>query len=189
MENFHENYDLESVIHKLASKVYNWNNYRKYSLIGSNCHDFINDILKEIKVNLDFSKYPVIGGFIKDLRSMNEPKLKISISENFQKTFNLKEKFVFFETHEELDKFIHGIFHGKDYEVVVEWKKSEEFVLFKALDRAFWFKHLNNDDNDEKQEKFIPWKEEGISLNCFFDDPRGTGSYGTYYDNIIQMIK
>lgn len=158
---------LKEMIDKLAGVIVRWNTTKEYSQKSANCQHFVDDICKEIGLNLEFSG--AMGGFIKELRSSGKSSLQWKIPEKIREECNIKEEKIKFQTHEELDKFVQNIY--KHIPLFHEKHKSD-YRLLKSFDRAFWLRHFRNNIHTD----YLPLYNEDQELDCPFGNPQESAS-------------
>lgn len=88
--------------------------------------DFVMEILKRLKINVDF-KGP-LGAFLKNLREKGKCEMEFPMDDNFREKFKIAEKKVKFATHEELDKFVKKLC---SVDVEFELKYKQEWAMLK----------------------------------------------------------
>jgi hypothetical protein len=89
-----------------------------------------------VGIKLDF-KGP-LGQFLTNLRESGTCDMEFPMDNNFREIFKIKEKSKKFNTHEELDSFIHYL---QKSDMEFELKYKNEWVLLKSFDRAFWMRY------------------------------------------------
>jgi len=167
---------VEEVVDILADVITEWNVTKKYKDNSknkkeeANCQDFVHEILEKLGIKLDF-KGP-LGQFLTNLRETGLCDMEFPMDNNFRQCFNIKEKSKKFNTHEDLDNFVHYL---QKTDMEFELKYKNEWVLLKSFDRAFWMRYYKF-PNDTRwcscKKKDVD--EDGdveYSVNCPFGDP------------------
>jgi hypothetical protein len=124
------------------------------------------------------------------MRKQGKCRAEFKMSEDFQSHFGVREKKIKFETHEQLDRFVHSL--GEDfYGATRDPKWKDEYILLKSFDRGFWMRHIRKEDDTSeagkqcrplfREEKVLDLSQgftEKVQLvhACPFDDPRESGS-------------
>ena len=103
-----------------------------------NSQDFVDALLKSINIQLELPLS--IALFLNRIKIEGSTKFVFEYSEKFQYRFRLLENSITFDTHHQLDKFIHKI-QGIDPKFEKNW--SDEYKLLKSFDRAFWMKFIS----------------------------------------------
>jgi hypothetical protein len=158
--------------------------YKNYSVTGKqqnhvNCQDFVEAILDKLDISLSlegsFGTYLLMltrytGEYINKMKTQGKCNLEFTVpSKEFQQAFQLESKSVKFNTHQELDQFVHML---KNKNPLFHIDYPNEWRLLKAFDRAFWLKHLKN----KCIEKNAPLTVEE-EVKCPFGDPLITQSF------------
>lgn len=163
---------LEEVVDKLAKVICKWNTTKLYkdqppkNKDEGNCQDFINDILNELNIKLEFTGPMAI--FMKKLREKGKCSIEFETDDEFREKFAIKEKSIQFKSHQELDQFVMKLTKiDSNFQI----KYKDHWGLLKSFDRAFWLRFYKFSTN----EKFRPFEKQG-ECSCPFKDPMETGS-------------
>eukprot|EP01080_Neovahlkampfia_damariscottae_P005920 gene5920-9750_t len=155
IDSVHELTNVREIIDYLANEIEYWNTKMTYSEnvesdknISGNSQDFVESLLESINVKLSL---PIsIKNFLEEIKKHGSTKLNFQYSPQFKQKFDLKGTSMTFNTHKELDKFMHSIYE-KDAEAMFNFKS--EFQFLKSFDRAFWMKHYHIQSEIEKTER------------------------------------
>jgi hypothetical protein len=134
---------LDTVVDNLSKAIIQWNVSKGYKTSGGskqsvgNCQDFIESILNAIGIKLNFQG--PLAEFLKEIKDHGTTKLEFKITPELREKFKIQEKSKVFETHHDLDEFIHMLF-DKDPQFDVHYKY--EYAFMKSFDRAFWMRHF-----------------------------------------------
>jgi hypothetical protein len=143
LENFEEKLD------QLSEKIIEWNismGYRKTvresdkSAYG-NSQDFVESLLSSMNVKLELPEPLTV--FLENIKQNGFSKLEFTMNKEFQKKFKQKTSSVCFSKHSELDDFVQSLLLI-DFKFMFDHKGEYQFL--KSLDRAFWMKHINIED-------------------------------------------
>eukprot|EP01080_Neovahlkampfia_damariscottae_P004965 gene4965-8559_t len=134
--------NLEIVRDKIANVIVDWNSNVTYAKIGNgknhgNCQNFIDSVLEKLEIESSFSGY--VADFINDIKRNGSSKLKFKMNPEFRSKFTIKEDFIIFESHVELDKFVMDLLKI-DSSFHINF--PNESSLLKSFDRAFWLKNF-----------------------------------------------
>lgn len=172
---------IDEVVDKLADAIVHWNIYMGYKDHGGdkqkegNCQDFVMDVLTRLNIKPNFSG--PMNEFLKALREKGSCDMFFSMDADFREKFNLKQKRVVFNTHEELDQFV-DLLVKKDPEF--ESNHKGEWSMLKSFDRSFWLRYYKfPQDKQWNPLRTSSHDEDGdtiTELKCPFDDPEQTYS-------------
>eukprot|EP01080_Neovahlkampfia_damariscottae_P008430 gene8430-255_t len=146
---------VKPIINTVSEEIEKWNTTKKYSEKENinkekfgNSQDFVEALLKSINVEykLPFS----IGLFLDRIKREGSTELIFEYSKKFQRTFNLPNDSIKFNTHTQLDEFLKQL-NELDSEFEDHW--SDEFNLLKSFDRAFWMKYISFELEADRLEK------------------------------------
>jgi hypothetical protein len=157
-------YDLNDTIEKISNVIIEWNVKKEYSQQNANCQQFIDELCKVLKINLDSLGGP-LGFYLNKLREKGSCELFYPISDDLREKLKIKEKSKTFGTHEEIDKFMDYLMKEiPDFEDSFE----PDYLLLKSFDRAFWLRNFKNPEDQTYQ---------ASPLCCPFKDPTVTTSF------------
>ena len=71
---------------------------------SGNCQDFIDDVLRKLNININFSGS--LGLFIESLRKKGKGEMVFEMIPSFKDRFGQKESKVLFQSHQKLDEFV-----------------------------------------------------------------------------------
>jgi len=133
---------MEELAENLSFLVTNWNRKMYFSRYKrsphqANCQDFVEDVLETLRVQKSYNS-GAVGHYIKKMISGGLCEMHFSPSRKFRKAFKMKKKKYEFETHGELDKFVHDIITG---DANAQNKCQNEWDLLRGFDRAYWLRY------------------------------------------------
>jgi len=179
---------MDQVSDRLSKVVTKWNlhkEYLNYSLRGKkkeqgNCHDFVEDVIKALDISIPTSG--AFATFLKKMKEHGQCEMEFTPSAEFREKFELKASSYKFDTHQELDQFVHRLNTVNELALMMDY--SQELTLLKSFDRAFWLRHL-------KHPHMAEYKPMGIDTpgyphlsdcqKCPFRDPTETKSFQVGY--------
>ncbi|KAL0478078.1 hypothetical protein AKO1_010791 [Acrasis kona] len=142
--------DLNKLVDDIAEVIVDWNTRMKYSSTNKdskhygNCQDFIESLC--LRSGIRLPNTGPLAGWLERLRKNGECDLDFTPEANFKREYGITSNVLKFKTHTELDSFVKMLKrknphlhepHDKDYEV---------YMFLKAIDRAFWLRHLKLQD-------------------------------------------
>lgn len=160
-----QEFKLEEVRKKLSEIITEWNVSRQYNQKENNCQVFVEEVLSKIGIKSNFGG--ALGIFLKRLKEAGVCEISFSPPPEMREKLSLKEAKYMFETHKQLDEFVHMLI---EREPEFQSKYAAEYNFLKSFDRAFWLRHYKN-DKDEKYACCDPPR------NCPFGDPQSTFSH------------
>lgn len=175
---------LDQVSDKLAQVVIKWNvhkEYCNYALRGKkpnqgNCHDFVEDVLKALDIQIPTSG--AFANFLKKMKENGQCEMEFSPSSEFKEQFQLTAPSYKFDTHKELDSFVQRLTQINELALTMDY--AQEMMLLKSFDRAFWLRHLKHPHMDEYKPigtDSPDYPHISDSEKCPFRDPTETKSY------------
>jgi len=173
--------DIESLTHKLAEIIVDWNLNKGYKDHGGdkqhvgNCQDFVEDVLKRLGLKTAFTG--PLGEFTRKLREQGKCDMVLYLDEDFREKFSIKEQKIKFETHKQIDEFAARLL---DIDCEVSFHNKAEWSMLKNFDRALWLRHFKfKDDEKWKPMMTVECDDDGDeceTLGCPFGDPVATYS-------------
>jgi len=129
---FNTEADLTGLVRKACETACNWNVDRVYSMGGSNCQNFVNDLIKQLKIP-SVLKEPKIEKFLQQL-SQNELKFSFKFPGDAHETTIVEhaqlDRIVVSKRIDPLDTQNHHV-------------SAVDLQILKAIDRAYWFRNAN----------------------------------------------
>lgn len=169
---------VDEIVDILADIIVDWNANMFYKSIPKdkkvekNCQDFIEEILKQMKITPKFE--PPLSIFLDKLRKEGHSELIYETkNDEFLKKFGIKHK-TLFESHKALDIFVKDLI-----KVDTSFKENypNDYALLKSFDRAFWLRHYSCiSDNKYKSLKKEDDETGELLCDCPFGDPEETQS-------------
>lgn len=132
---------LDTVVDNLANHIVQWNISKLYKTQGGdkklygNCQDFIDSLLNSIGIKLNFQG--PLADFLKNIKDNGSTQLEFRVNQEFKEKFKINEKSKVFQTHQELDEFVHKLF---EVDMSFDKKYPHEYAFIKSFDRAFWMR-------------------------------------------------
>lgn len=169
---------IEQLRENLAQVICHWNATKRYKndpknrTLEGNCQDFVDDVLAHLGIDSSSIFNGPLGDFLKEMRTKGVCEMAFKMTPEFREEFSIREASVTFESHLELDQFVHEMLQkNRDF----RRKYSQEWMLLKSFDRAFWLRHLREKEN----EKYKPMNttDANSETGCPFDNPITTSSF------------
>jgi len=169
-------FQLEAVS-KICQLIVDWNVNQTYSILDCNCQNFVDSVLKMLKIQPLFTG--MLGTFMRKLQTAADPstvEFRYPFYEaeksNFKKSSVIMPSTGYvFRTHEELDE---ACFNMGAKENLPE----EDVRLLKAFDRVFWYRFFSaHHQKDLPDQTTILQKNCPAKCGCYFDNPKNTGTY------------
>lgn len=195
--------EFEEIKTIIAKHIAKWNTQYTYSKFKSdkntgNCQDYINDLFKELNIQLEISG--CFKEFLDKIKRKGSYKIQFTPSKEFVESFKLKNNKDFeswkkkkdglpaitFPNHKALDDFLFFCYKSntpKCAQALSGEKFESEYRLLKSFDRAFWLRHIKEPMNiiykpaPVAEGRNFGSGDGGIRSGCIFYDPRGTNSY------------
>ncbi|KAL0481803.1 structural maintenance of chromosomes protein [Acrasis kona] len=169
---------VKDTLGKLAEVISKYNVNGQYDQLNCNCQRFVDDVLKQLGIELKFTGQ--LDAFLKELKRTGRCESKYKVPDQFldalkQHTFKSELKvdengIVKFDTHEQLDEFVHKM-ESLSARYFYFDGGANDFKLLKAFDRALWLRHFKH--KIEKKSSNPQYKP---SACCPFGDPTQTAT-------------
>jgi hypothetical protein len=100
-----ETVDCDLIIGKLSEIIARWNTLGTYSQTDRNCQHFVDEILASLDISPTMHFKGQLGEFLKNLRAKGQCASKFHLNPTIREKLLIKEEFLTFSTHKELDEF------------------------------------------------------------------------------------
>lgn len=134
--------DINELTDRLSEVVVDWNvnyNYLNFGLtkkpFEGNCQDFILAVLEKLDISPQFGG--ALANFLNDMKTKGKCEMEFVPDAEFKAKFKLEKEKYTFETHQDLDSFVH---HLMTICPTFKLDHDNERVLLKSFDRAFWLR-------------------------------------------------
>jgi hypothetical protein len=144
--------NIEKISEKLSKIIVSWNENVLYSNKESknhgNCQTFVESVLHQL--GMSFKPSGSLHHFIERIKQTGSSKLVFPAHKSFKEKFDLEQDDYIFNTHIELDQFVHKL---NSIDLEFEFHHKDEYKLLKSFDRAFWLNytysmsHLTKDES------------------------------------------
>jgi hypothetical protein len=174
--------EVKDALDKMADVICRWNGNYQYSQNTKNCQTFVDELCKELGIDLNFTG--ALGEYLVQLRKNGQCELKYFIPDELKQLMGIEDKYKKFSTHQELDDFVRAVLE-KDttyFDVVA----PDDWTLLKSFDRAFWLRYFKDKTAPTWRPRSVDDDGATYQTTCPFGHPHATHSMA---ENIYTFVE